>query len=874
MMGLHQTATPAAAPLPPAVATALGGPGAAAAPSAASAQGSLAAPAAAAAGAVAAVRSLAGSRRRFRHGSSAGFAAGSPLRVRSARCAEDPSKADSGGGADGAATPTFGGAAAVGGELSEEELLELELAEASFDLELDEEEEEEWRQYDAEVEHYREMLEAGKAATLGRDEAEGGLVEGLELANGKPVFDMPLEVNDEADVRQLRELMEASGLEGTVLGGNAGNPGLSATKLNGVEDMRRASEIADAEEVLSKLVGMRPEDGRGGDGEKTEEDELDSILRSAAGVQATLKVLLEQEQQQQGNEANPPVESEPAPEVAATAAPLAVAPPTDTESTKVQPWVPGCESISTGPGVELPEEYRRRLSEGEGGVVVSGSLGENTVVLVSCIPEQPELLPLLSETFRAQRVRIMRGWLETNDTLTMDVFEVCDANSGESLSEDSRARLEAAIMQALRAPPARLLLLEIDDQVPRLDAFFGLPAGGSRPPALAETRLALAGGPFLVREAIDLGRVLAFRGDLAEGVEASKALDACQRCLVNLAPDREGEWECYFANGTSGLLLLVLPARDLEELFETTYDQPIFFALCTGITMIYAQAAAPAELSVSPPIGALVVAVLIMSELARRLVGDSYKVRLGLPLLFPSPAVGTFGAATRAIGAVQNATAAYDMAAAASVAAFMTAFALIAVGLLIPASSSTCAWVNPNVVPFSLQGLLLSQAPPYYGVCSEGPGGVYLPASTPLIAGIFGAIAGALNTLPLARLDGQALSRAASSEFAREAVLPWSALILLGCTALDMSSESLFPTVLGFGIFTFGLRPSLVPHPIYRDNVTVPEDLPRRVLSVVLFFLAFAILIPWGTVNLLVSGAGEAVAGLAAAAHDVLPFGL
>lgn len=99
---------------------------------------------------------------------------------------------------------------------------------------------------------------------------------------------------------------------------------------------------------------------------------------------------------------------------------------------------------------ELPREYRQRLeNEGTAVVVTTGS-GENALVLLSHVPDQPQLLPVVSETFRMQEVKLVRGWLETmDDGVVMGAFEVSDLND-QPLSSERTAQLERALMQAGR----------------------------------------------------------------------------------------------------------------------------------------------------------------------------------------------------------------------------------------------------------------------------------------------------------------------------------------------------------------------------------------------------------------------------------------
>jgi len=526
------------------------------------------------------------------------------------------------------------------------------------------------------------------------------------------------------------------------------------------------------------------------------------------------------------------------------------------------PWVPAAVPLMNG-ARQLPEAYRERLVEHEGGVVVSDTQGPNALVLLSHVPDQPLLLPMVSETFRLQKVKIVRGWLETTDSgAVMDAFEVCDSSTGQPLSSDRATQLEQALMQAIQAPAARQVMVEIDGQVPQLDCFFGLPAGGSLPVSLAAARGALVDGPFKVSEAREVGRSLVFRGELMEGVASKEALDECARRLRQAMVSEDAppevrsnaphhrrlvdDWECLLVRGKTSPLLLWIPLEDLAKELDPSFDQRLFFLLTTLATVVCVQYAAP-EPGLNPPIGALLLSIIGAAEISRRRTADRLGVRLGLPLLLPSPAMGTFGVAARAKSLVPDAAGLFDLGASALMTALLASFTLIGLGLFMPPDTSSCTWVDPSVFPYVLRQLLVAQYDARSAVCTEPPLGLdgrYVPTSPAIAAGLFGVLMVALNSLPIGQLDGASLLPAAPAGWLRETILPFAAYLLLGVTCFSADADSLFPLVIGFSIFTFGVRPQLSPEPVRRDNVSQPKDFSRRLTAAVLLVTAYLMLMP------------------------------
>mmetsp|Transcript_36930 Transcript_36930/g.81041 ORF Transcript_36930/g.81041 Transcript_36930/m.81041 type:complete len:721 (-) Transcript_36930:78-2240(-) len=631
-------------------------------------------------------------------------------------------------------------------DLSEEELLEYELAEEELDLEMDLEEEEEWRLYEQEVEDFEKLLSASDSSP--------------ELGEGAPSAAM-----------------------------------LAAAVARTSEERAREEERLD-EEAL----------------EGADEGEM---MRQ-----------LEELGQQLGQSLGQP------------------------ENTPRSLWAPGSEELSD----ELPEEYRALFQAEKDGstsplVVVSPALGPHAVVLLSRLPEQAELLPLISETFRLERLRILRGWLQTSNGRAVDAFEVCDAKTGEALTPAQAGRLETALVQAVRAPAARQALVEINGQIPRLEAFYGLPIGAPRPPGLSAARGALVDGPFSITESRDLGRALVFRGELRAVQPVAEVLDDCRQRLCRIGTGYDGKWECLLVDGLAGQLLVVAPIKEVTQSLLPTFDQTLVSMLAAGIAALTAQAAAPVVGGPTIlPAGAMILAVTALAEVARRLAAGLYGVQLGPPILLPSPSVGTFGAAAYATSLVPNATALFDMSAAALLVSAAASLALIAIGLTFPPGDLSCTWVSPDMLPSVLRQLAYMQAETRQGICLESPAGL-VPASAPFAAGSLGLLTTALNCLPLARLDGASLG-ASAPRFLRgtQGYLVWAVLLLLGSSIFSADS-SLFPLIVSFLIFTFGVIPQLVPEPIFRDNVTQPRDPLRRCVSAVMILSALALLSPAGILD-------------------------
>jgi len=464
------------------------------------------------------------------------------------------------------------------------------------------------------------------------------------------------------------------------------------------------------------------------------------------------------------------------------------------------------------------------------------------------------LLPEVSEVFRVLTVTIKRGWLASTGDLSMDVFEVCDTSSGKALTDERIRRLQRILERVLAAPAAREVLVEVEGQVPRLDAFFGLPASGFRPPALAEVQASLAGGPLAVAESRDLGRVLVFRGRLEEGAEAEQALKECRRRFEAVAQDYAEEWECLLCNSSEEegcVLLLVLPAEDLEAYLEPYFNEVIVFifallATFLPLTPLRLQAPLSAALSVSPSACVLVFGILAATELTRRLVSGSLGVRLSLPFLVPSPTLGTFGAVSRSNSLMPSRTALFDVTSAALTMAFVLSFFFIFFGMSVSPSELGCTWVNPRILPQSLGRILVQQADPWWSVCpGPRPGDDFLPAPAVLVAGCFGAVTAALNALPIAGLDGAALVSAGPWAFMPPWLLPAvSALLLLALATTDANAQNLVPQAAVFLFATIIIRPQLTAEQIFRDNVSKPLDLKRSGVALLILLAAFVVLAP------------------------------
>jgi len=622
------------------------------------------------------------------------------------------------------------------------------------------------------------------------------------------------------EVRQYRELMAAAG-EDPDLSGSAASDLL-------------ADVLDDADSPLGPAGGM--------DDSAQDEVGVKELIRSASKMQAQVEQSAQPAQtasEMQDELRELLLLARKRTNAAAARPPEAEAPP----STAV--------AAPSGPGFEIPAKYRERLTQGKSNVIVSRCLGPNTVVLLSRAPDQPEFLPEVTEVFRVLGVTILRGWLASTGEVAMDVFEVCETTNGQSLSEARETRLQRILERVVRAPAAREVLFEVEGQVPRLDAFFGLPADGSQPPPQAEVLAALAGGPLAVLEASDLGRALVFRVRLAEGVRADEALKESRRRFAGVAQDCHGAWECLLCKSfeEEDVLLVVVPAEDLEQELAPYFNETIVFLIAVCFTLLPlapVQAPVSSALAVSPAAFVLVFGILAITELTRRLVSGSLGVRLSLPFIVPSPTLGTFGAISRCNSLVPSRTALFDVAAAALITAFLVSFFLVFVGVSSSPSEASCIWVNPRVLPQSLGRILVQQAEPWLAVCpGPRPSDEFIPASLDLVAGAFGAVATALNALPIGGLDGTAIAAAAPWAFAPTWLLPSAGfLFVLALTMSDANAGNLLPQVLGFLFVTVLIRPQLAPDVVFRDNVSRPLDPLRGGIGLLILLVAGLVLAP------------------------------
>lgn len=427
----------------------------------------------------------------------------------------------------------------------------------------------------------------------------------------------------------------------------------------------------------------------------------------------------------------------------------------------------------------------------------------------------------------------------------MDVFEVCDELSGKRLSEEEAEALKQILARLSRAPAARQVTAELDGQVPPLQAFFGLPESGAEPPPITEVRRLVETDltTFKVFEGRDLGRALVFRGSLPDGETAGSALFRSRQRLQALARAYdlgEGAWECLLAKGYFGLLLVVYPVKDLERYMQPYFNERLVFFIALLLTVITVAKALPATTLTC----LLVFLGTGLAELARRVVATWYGVRLSLPFFLPSPAIGTLGAASQA-SIVESSVARFDMSSAALSTAFVVSLLLMIIGMAFPLAESTCTWVSPRTLPFALQQLVLRQAEQASFMCEAPmPNAENVPGSPAFVAGVFLAFSTALNALPLAGLDGEAVAATTQLTFVRETLLPSATLFLLGFLTFDSHSNGLFPTVLVFLFITFLVRPQLESKPVFRDNVSEPLDPGRRVLTGVFLLISFAVLVP------------------------------
>lgn len=409
----------------------------------------------------------------------------------------------------------------------------------------------------------------------------------------------------------------------------------------------------------------------------------------------------------------------------------------------------------------------------------------------------------------------------------------------------------------------------VDDEA--LLRFIAVPIlGRSNDPKLTQMPpvsqiTALISGEFTPFECMEFDRVLVYKGLISQDKPPAATVEALQRRFSE--GPYAGLLEGFLAEGKDGrILFLVMLKEDLPKK-ELAWWQNL---LCAGLlvwtllsvnfntvgvsSFTNAQLdAMTAErlaelLTATIPTAISVLTVVASQELARRTVAAREKVELAPPFLvpvWPLPSIGCLGAISRSLSTIPNRNVAVQMSAAAGIAGFLTSLLILIVGLLQPAEDGTFMNLNYQLLPTVLKVVLKpilgstplsTQADPF-----SDPVNVAFPANAYTIGAVSGLLITALNMLPIGRLDGGTLLKAAlGNNEAEKFVIASGVMLILGSGLSPLNSEQGLMYV-SFGVYALLLQSGFENPPA--DGIT-KLDPSLRTIALVLVVLGFLFTIP------------------------------
>mmetsp|Transcript_49228 Transcript_49228/g.137903 ORF Transcript_49228/g.137903 Transcript_49228/m.137903 type:complete len:690 (-) Transcript_49228:104-2173(-) len=338
---------------------------------------------------------------------------------------------------------------------------------------------------------------------------------------------------------------------------------------------------------------------------------------------------------------------------------------------------------------------------------------------------------------------------------------------------------------ALATVPNRMEMF--GQQVANASGFSG--KTDSLPPS-AQISDVLGNDNFSTASTVVFDRCYVFKGSVPVGRDAGPALEDMQRRVRDIGTTGANV-ELFLQPGREeGRSLVVAMLKSDLPSSEIEASQWVFFVLLFLVTLLAANSTTFAVVTmkdfVNPgttmdvdtvlkvgakclPTAAGILATVFSQEAARRVAASTYNVELAPPLFIPCwpfASAGCLGAVNRRQSTVPNRDAEYAMAISSAATGLVVALSVIALGFTLGPESDKIVNLNYQLLPVLMKVVFR----PFLGTSSltdssadpfADPVSIAFPANPVLVGGIVGLISVCLNLLPIGKLDGGVLARAA-----------------------------------------------------------------------------------------------------------------
>ncbi|MGI8499674.1 MAG: site-2 protease family protein [Hassallia sp.] len=338
---------------------------------------------------------------------------------------------------------------------------------------------------------------------------------------------------------------------------------------------------------------------------------------------------------------------------------------------------------------------------------------------------------------------------------------------------------------------------------------------------------------FFATEAIAYQQGAIFKGNLRGDPE-----EVHNRLTTSLQERLGDKYRLFLVENSDGKpVIIVLPSSNDPR--PSTVSQKIFAGILFIATIATCLEAAglllrfdlfdnPSRFAEALPIGAGILAILLIHEIGHWLLARQHQIRLSLPFFLPAVQIGSFGAITRFESLIPNRKILFDIAIAGPAAGGIASLVTLIIGLLLSHQGSLFQLPNEffqgSILVGSLARVILGSA---------------LQSSVvdihPLVViGWLGLVITAINLMPAGVLDG---GRIVQAIYGRKTAgrVTVATLIILGIASLANPLAMYWAIVILF-LQRDLERPSL-------NEVSEPDD-ARAALGLLALFLMIATLLP------------------------------